>query len=721
METRSVAWLRRVRDWARSLDFTLARRFGLASREDRLFFLLIGLVGVVGGLLGLATELLIGFVQRLLWGERGDLLAIAPKIHPRWMVVLPLAAGGAVVGLILWLGRRRLKGEASGEGMASLIEAVALSGGKIAPRPVLLNALAAIVTVGSGGSLGREGPMIRLGAMISSWLGQRVELPPHRLKILVGCGAAAGLAATYNIPIGGTLFAMEVILGNFALEIFGPIVTSSVIATLIARSLVGNAPLYAAPEYSLTNGWEMVLYVGLGIVGALASVLFMIGVSLGGKAFRRLRFLPRPLHPLLGMGLLGVLGLYVPHALGRGYGVINLALAGELKLPVRFALPQELTIFLLLGLAAVKLAATALTRGSGGSGGLFTPSLAFGALVGAAYGYWMHSLWPHIASPYGAYAAVGMAAVMAGTSHAPISAILILFEFTGNYDLILPVMLASILSSLLARRLRSTSIYTEPLRGRGVDLPWRMEEAVLAGLKAETLCRVDPHILRPGEHYGDVVEKFLSTRRQRLFVVGADGKLLGAVSLHDIKHALEHPENLPAVVALDLMLPVERAIRQDERLHHATELFAHSDFERLPVIDGDGRFLGVIAKRDLLAVYAQEVLGRPALLATFVSSQDSPASRQYVEIPPDFALRLVPVPAELVGKTLAEAKLPQTLGARVMEIRRRGKLGEEPLLPTADTRLEESDLLLLLGPTAKVEAMGQGQMADEALAQHQAE
>src|SRR6185295_18751731 len=171
----------------------------------------------------------------------------------------------------------------------------------------------------------------------------------------------AGLAATYNIPIGGTLFAMEVILGNFALEIFGPIVTSSVIATLIARSLVGNAPLYAAPEYSLTNGWEMVLYVGLGIVGALASVLFMIGVSLGGKAFRRLRFLPRPLHPLLGMGLLGVLGLYVPHALGRGYGVINLALAGELKLPVRFALPQELTIFLLLGLAAVKLAATALT------------------------------------------------------------------------------------------------------------------------------------------------------------------------------------------------------------------------------------------------------------------------------------------------------------------------------------------------------------------------
>jgi chloride channel protein, CIC family len=724
METASVGWLQRVRDWARSLDFTLARRFGLANREDRLFFLLIGLVGVIGGLLGIATEFLITHLQKLLWGETGDLLTIAPKMQPRWMVMVPLAVGGVLVGFILWLGRRRLKGEASGEGMATLIEAVALSGGKIAPRPALVNALAAIATVGSGGALGREGPMIRLGSMISSWMGQRVDLPPHRLKILVGCGAAAGLAATYNIPIGGALFAMEVILGNFALEIFGPIVASSVIATLIARSLVGNEPLYAAPDYALASGWEMLLYVGLGIVGAVASVVFMVGVSWGSKAFKFLgkaKILPRPFQPVVGFALLGLIGIYIPHALGRGYGAINLALAGELKLPTLFALPQQLTVLFLLWLALVKLTATALTRGSGGAGGLFTPSLVFGALVGAAYGSLVHAEWPTLASPYGAYAAVGMAAVMAGTSHAPISAILILFEFTGNYELILPVMVASILSSLLARRLRPTSMYTESLRGRGVDLPWRMEEAVLAGLKAETLCRPDPHVLRPGEHYSDVVERFLSTRRQRLFVVGEDGKLLGAVSLHDIKHALEHPQTLTAVVAHDLMLPVERTLHKDERLHRATELFAHSDFERLPVVDDDGRFLGLIAKRDLLAVYAQEVLGRPALLATFVSSQDSQASRQYVEIPPDFALRLVPVPEDLVGKTLAEARLPQTLGARVMELRRRGKLGEELILPSADTRLQEGDLLLLLGPTAKLDAMSQGKMADEALAQHQTE
>ena len=720
--TPSTTRWRRVREWVRSLDFTLARRFGLANREDRVFFLLIGLIGVISGLLGLTTEFLIGLIQRVLWGSSGSLMEIVPEV-PRWRVVVAPAIGGVLLGLIVWLSRRRLKGEASGEGMASLIEAVALSGGKIAPRPVLINGLAAIVTVGSGGSLGREGPMTRLGAMVSSWMGQRFDLPPHRLKILVGCGAAAGLAATYNIPIGGTLFAMEVILGNFALEIFGPIVAASVIATLIARSLTGNEPLYAAPDYALSSGWEMLLYVGLGIVGAFASVAFMIGVSWGGAGFKKLskmKILPRPFQPVVGMALLGILGLYMPYALGRGTGLINMALAGELKLPSRLALPGELTIFFLLGLAVVKLAATAITRGSGGSGGLFTPSLAFGALVGGAYGYWAHSLWPHAASPYGAYAAVGMAAVMAGTSHAPISAILILFEFTGNYDLILPVMLASILSSLIARRLRPYSIYTEALRGRGVDLPWRMEEAVLAGLKAENLVRADPTTLRPGDSYGDVVKKFLSTRRQRLLVVGADGKLLGAVSLHDIKSALEHPETVTAVVAYDLMVPVDHVLKKEERLHRATEIFAHSDYERLPVVDDEGVFLGVIAKRDLLAVYAQEVLGRPALLTTFVSSGDAQA-RQYVEIPPDFSLRLVPVPEELIGKTLAEARLPQVLGARVMEIRRRGKTGEEAVIPSAETRLEPEDLLLLLGPTAKVEALAKGQVAEEALAQHQAE
>ena len=706
MTERSAAWFRSLREWVRSLDFTLARRFGLATREDRVFFFLIVLVGIIAGLLGALVHALIRLFQSVLWRSPGSILEAVQEV-PDWWVVAVLALGGVLVGLVGWATRQPV----GGGGMASLIEAVALSGGRVPPRPVIANALAAIATVGSGGSLGREGPLIRLGAMISSWLGSRLGMQPHRLKVLVGCGAAAGLAAAYNIPVGGALFAMEVVLGNFALDIFGPIVVSSVISTLISRAIAGNVHLYAASGYSLVSTWELVPYAGLGVVCGLASVLFVLAVRFGRRSFRAMTFLPEPLKPVVGMTLVGLLALWVPHVLGGGADVINMALTGQLKLPEGLPLPEELTVLFLLGLAAAKLLATAITTGCGGAGGLFTPSLFFGALVGGAYGFSVHNVWPEIASPYGAYAAVGMAAIAAGTSHAPISAILIVFEFTGNYDLILPLMVASIISSFLSRRLRRYSIYTEALKHKGIELPWRMEEAVLAGLTVEALMEEDPDILRPGDPYGRVVDKFLSTNRERLFVVAPDGDLRGVVSLHDIKHTLENPDTLTAVVAHDLMLPVEQAIRVDERLHRATESFARSEYERLPVVDAEGRFLGVLSKRDLLAVYAQEVLGRPALLATFVSSKGEQKSREYVHLPPDFSVRLVPVPESLVGKTLAEAKLPQVLGARVLEIRRRSRTGDEAVIPAGDTVLQSGDQLILVGPTTTVEALSEGKLA----------
>jgi CIC family chloride channel protein len=537
--------------------------------------------------------------------------------------------------------------------------------------------------------------MIRLGAMIASQAASRLGLSPHRIKVLVGCGAAAGLAAAYNVPIGG-------------LEIFGPIVVSSVISTLISRAVEGNVPIYATTDYSLGSLWEIPAYLGLGVLGALGSLAFSYGVDLTARASGRLA-LPAWVKPVLGLTLVGVVAVEIPGVLGGGQETIAASLAG--------GLPAKA----LLVLAAAKLVATALTAGSGCAGGLFTPSLFFGAALGGAYGHAVAAVLPASASPPGAYAAVGMAAVAAGTSHAPISAILILFEFTGNYGLILPLMLAAITSSAVARALSPYSIYTAALHRRGVDPSWRMGEAALAGLKVKDLARVDSEALAPADPYPEVVEAFLRARRQRLFVVGEDRRLLGAISLHDIKHALEEPEAVTAVVAHDLAVPVDGVVREDERLHVAAERLARSDFERLPVVDGQGRFAGVLAKRDLLAVYAQEVLGRPALLATFISSGQEGAARDYVELPPDFAVRLVPVPPSLVGRSLAEAQLPQRMGARVIEIKRDGPRGRtERVIPGGDTRLLAGDLLIVLGPVGRVEDLARGELpALEAVA-HQA-
>ena len=695
--TRVRVAARRVRGWRRGLDFALAKRFGLATREERLFFLLIPLVGLLSGVLGLLITQLIALFQTLIWGS-GEEILIRARNAPAWLRIVAPAIGGALVGLLAW----RAKAAVGGHGIARLLEAVAVRGGRIEPAPVLWSSAAAVFTVGSGGSLGREGPMIGLGAMLSSWLGGRLKLPTHRLKVLVGCGAAAGMAAIFNTPIGGALFAMEVILGNFALDIFGPIVVASVLSTFVARSFRGAAPIYAAPGYVLVSGWELLAYFGLGVVGALVSLLFVHGVRLVANSFTKMSWLPLPARPVVGMTLLGVIGLYVPYVYGNGFDTITLALHEQLPLD------PKLPLLMLLGLPAAKLLATALTAGSGGSGGLFTPSLFLGALVGGAYGWGVHAAWPDVTGSYGAYAAVGMAAVAAGTSHAPISAILILFEVTGNYDIILPLMLASITSSMLARRISKYSIHTEALARRGVDLSMRMEEAVLAGVAARDLMRQDTEILRLDDPYRVVVDRFLNTRRQRLFVVDEDGRLRGAVSLHDIKHTLAKPEQ-PAT-ARELMVPVPRALKESDRLHRAAEAFAQQDFERLPVVAEGGVYTGLLAKRDLLAVYAQEVLGRPALLATFVSA-DGNASRNYVELPPEFSVRRVEVPKRFAARTLAESQWPQTTGTRVLEIlRRSGNGNEERVIPEATTRLELGDALLLLGPTTAIEALERGEI-----------
>ncbi|HEX6200099.1 MAG TPA: chloride channel protein [Thermoanaerobaculia bacterium] len=691
----------RFREWRRSVEFTLARRFGLATREDRVFLLLIGVVGVLAGLLGVAVHRLIDTLQRLLWGS-SNLLEAAAEV-PLWQAVAATTVGGVLIGLIVLAAR----GPAEGPGMGILIESVALRGGRVPIRPILVSSLAAIATVGSGGSLGREGPMIRLGAMLSSRLGTRFRLPAHRVKILVGCGAAAGLAAAYNIPIGGALFAMEVILGNFALSIFGPIVAASVLSTLIARGFEGEGHRFAVPvQYEVESPWEILAYAGLGLVCAFASIAFVLGVR---KLSRLLQAAPLPawLRPVPGMALFGLVAFWVPQILEGGQepssALLLKAFPGLPWLPVELALPA-----LFLAVAGVKILAVALTDGCGGVGGKFTPSLFFGALVGGAFGILVHGAWPEATADYPAYAAVGMAAITAGTSHAPISAILILFEFTGNYDLILPLMVACITSSVVSRKLYPYSIYTEALQRKGVDLNLRLEEAVLAGVQVRDLLREDAETLHPGTPYREVVDRFFGAQRQRLFVVGEDGKLLGEISLHDIKHVLEEPGQLTAVVAHDLMRPATPVIHLEDRLDRAAEVFSHSDYERLPVVDGEGVLHGVLSKRDLLSVYAQEVLGRPALLATFVSGRDEEMTRDYVELPPDFSMRLVEVPPGLVGKSLGEARLPQSRGVRVIEIKRGPLRDEERVIPGGDTVLQPGDRLIVLGPNAAVEALAEG-------------
>lgn len=682
---------------ARALWVSLARMLGLEGADDLTFLVLAPLVGVATGFVGVWIYGLIDLVQRLFWASPDHLLEAA-RTAPWVLCVLAPVLGGIIVSVIV----RVTGSEVRGGGMSALIEAVALRGGRLPAGPAIVREIAGIATVGSGGSLGREAPLIRVGATIGSFLGQEGGLSGRRLKLLLACGAAAGMAAAYNAPYGGALFAMEVILGNFALDVVGPIVLASVLANLVATTFLKSDPVYIVPEYSLVSPWEILAYFGLGLISGPLSVGFARSLRIGERFFDRLPSIPAGARPIVGMAIVGVMGIWCPYIYGNGFDTVNLALRETVK-PIPGV--PHFGFWMLLWLPIVKVLATTITLGAGCTGGLFTPTLLVGGLVGGAFGTVVHVLFPHASAEPGAYALVGMAAITAGTSQAPISAIFIIFEMTHRYDVILPLMVCSMTSAVIARRIHPFSIYTDSLARRGITLPSRLEEIVLEGIKVGEVARTDDDAVRVDEPLAKVVRRFFHARRTQLFVVDAHGSYRGALSLHDLEVALADPEQFHSVVAIDLLDDKFPSTRDDESLARALEAFGHVEGDWLPVVDERGRLCGVLGKGDVLRLYAQEVLGRPALLAK-IHPDGTEGRNRFVPLPHGFQLSEQEIPASLVGRTLLELGLPQRAGVWVLAVVRRDAAGREGRTPaTADTRLQPGDRLVVLGPVGAGEGL----------------
>ncbi|HET6811069.1 MAG TPA: chloride channel protein [Acidimicrobiales bacterium] len=604
-----------------------------------------------------------------------------------FFVVLAPVLGGLVYGPLI----ERFAKEARGHGVPEVMLAVAERGGRIPAAVAVVKSLASALCIGSGGSVGREGPIVQIGSALGSSIGQVLRVPESRLRLLVACGAAGGISATFNAPIAGVFFGLELILRDFQADSFGVVVLSSVTADVIGRAAFGAHPFLTLPAFQLRSPLEYLFYVVLGLAATLVGVGFVRVLYGAEDLFDRFWPGPRWARPATGGVLLGLLLLGLPQLYGVGYPVLSGAVAGHYVL------------WLLVALLVGKIAATSLTIAIGGSGGVFAPSLFMGAMAGTAFGTVLHHVVPHLTGAPGAYGVIGMGAVFAGASRAPITAVLIIFELTGDYRVILPLMASIVIATALSSRLSAETIYTLKLRRRGIDILRGRETSLMEVIRVADAMTPVPEALAPDLALDAVIARLSDEARDALPVVDEAGTYRGAVTSREVEAAAR--ENVLDATAADLAVATP-TLRADQHLDEALGSLVDHDRTGLPVVSADGaRLIGWVTHRDVLAAYAARIQHTVSEAAAQPDTVVPAESELTAPVRPGLArmegyrvidLRLA-TDAPPVGQAVGAANWPPA--SLLIAIRR----DEEWITVSEATVLAQGDRLTLLVPAEHVD------------------
>lgn len=573
--------------------------------ETGIGIVLAVLVGLLAGLGAVGFIYLIKGFQWVFF-NRGS--AVLKSLGDYYVILLP-AVGGLIVGLIIYF----LAREAKGDGPPEVMEAGAVKGGRIRPRVAIVKALASSICIGSGGSVGREGPIIQIGSSFGSTVGQWLRLPEDWTRTMLLCGAAGGVSAIFNAPIGGVFFSLEVIQRRFAAANLAFVVISSVTANLIAHRFLGDTPSFSIPSYRVGSYWEIVPYVLLGIICGLVAVVFVRFFFKCEDLFEAVK-IPEYVKPAIGGLVVGLIGVWYFDILGVGYGgAYGIGGVFSAQGAVDKALLGEIGLTTLVVLIVLKIVATSISLGSGGSGGTFAPSLFIGSMLGGAFGLAVHRLFPTItagsaAGASGAYALVGMGALFAAVVQGPITAIIMLFEMTRNYSLILPLMIAVVLSIAVARGFNRESIYTMALVRRGVDVHRRREADALAAVTVgETMTRDFPTVL-PSATIPELMQMLHESGHHGFPIVDKDGVFWGVVTLQDVQEAASR--KVPSLTAADIGTKSPIVAYPDQSIRDALTQLGGRDVGRIPVVDRDNpkKLLGVLRRHDVLRAYEAAII-----------------------------------------------------------------------------------------------------------------
>jgi len=661
--------------------FFTFKLFGNWNSSSEILF--IGTALIVGIGTGLGAVAFRYLIQGVEWIGYDWFPAITTGWGKAYVLIVP-AIGGLIVGPLIYFFAR----EAKGHGVPEVMEAVALRGGRIRPIVAVVKSLASAISIGSGGSVGREGPIVQIGSALGSSLGQKLGLSDDRIRNLVACGAAGGIAATFNAPIAGVVFALEIILGEFSVKYFSSVVVSAVTASVIGRAVFGDIPAFYIPvNYGINSLWEFAFYPILGLAAAVVGAVFVRSLYWSEDVFEKWKSVPEWVQPAIGGILLGVVALSYPVLTGItwdrmpqvynvGYDIIESALANQLAL-------GTVLVFLVL-----KMIVTSLTLGSGGSGGIFAPALFMGAMFGTAFELVVNMLFPGVAAPPGAYALVGMAALFAATAHAPLTAVLILFELTGDYKIMLPLMFTVVIATLFAQKLlKGESIYTLKLTRRGVHLQRGRDVDVLQGVLVSEVMTRDIHTITKDVNLKGLSRVFNKTRHHGIAILDSQGKLWGMVTISDLEYAIHNGKALSTTTVAEIGTPYEKLsmIYPDESIGDALNKMSQRGFGRLPVIsrDDSGHLLGLVQRRDIVESYQLARTKRAEIQhRTQRMKIRNIDGTEFVEL-------MLKENSPATGKTVGEIASTLPHECILISIRREGNM----LIPHGETQLQAGDQL----------------------------
>lgn len=678
-------------------SFHLGRILDRAAPPESLLLLLLAIV--VGASTGFCSVLLAKLIQLIQNFSFGTLSGPLGFLGQGIYLLAPMV-GGLLVGPMILYAR-----EAKGHGVPEVMQALIQRGGRIRARVAATKIIASSLCIGTGGSAGREGPIIQIGAALGSSVGQGLHLSDERIRNLVACGAAAGIAANFNAPIAGVVFAIEVLMCGMQMRAFSNVVIAAVSASVISRNLVGFSFAFKVPAYTMNSSVEILLYLLLGLAAALVGIFYIKVLYYTEGLFERWSC-PEVLKPAVGGLFLGALGLAYMQLPGLTFPAGSIANGGGHATPlphmygsgfpfIETAIQGHAPFWIMLLLVFLKPIATAMTLGSGNSGGIFAPSLFIGAMLGGAMGHFFDGLLPDLHLNTGAFALVGMAALFAAAARSPLTAMLIVFEMSNDYFMILPLMVAGISASYFSYLLHPDSIYTVKLSQRGVRFAEGRDLDVMQGVMVREVMREDVVTIDKDASISELMALFQDTNLLGVPVLDHDGRLWGIVTLQDVHRAETMDDPLRQLRVADLAVRQPLTVFPDEPIWAAIQKMAPRDLARLPVVERHdaATLCGVVSRSDILRAYDLAMVRkqRGKLL-----EQEVELRRQKDNGYADFLLRrddschMAPI---------KDLHLPETV--TIVSIKRSGKT----IIPRGGTVLQNGDVITVYGRTEDMEGL----------------